>query len=149
MTSSLLERPRFSQSLRELFDGASRDWFIGVDRMIDEMSRKWDEAMASFNHFPASHVERIDDNHFRIRVHVPGYEKADLEVKIVDEDELVITGRKESSSGEREEHSSFEQRFLLADTAKVDSAKVLDNDLVIEVSFQVLPKAPETRIPIE
>ncbi len=148
MAQGMLERHRFLTPLHELLDGDVRDWFVGVDRMIDDMAQKWDEAWASFNDDVHSTIDRVDDTHYRISVATPGYSKEDLHVKVVDDDELVITGEHAEESEKRERKAHFEQRYLLAEHMHVDDAAFVDGKLTINVSFPEPPQAKETTVTI-
>ena len=152
MAQSLLARHRFLDPLQDLLGNDVRDWFVGVDRMIDDMSRKWEDALAGFNGDVRSSIDRVDDTHYRVTMTVPGYAKEDLTVKVVDEDELVISGARESAekAEERtaERSAQFEQRYLLAEHMHVDGAAFADGKLTIDVSFPEPPKAKETLVTI-
>ncbi len=148
MTQSLIARHRFLEPLHDLLGADVRDWFVGVDRMIDEMSAKWEDALAGFNGAVHSSIDRVDDTHYRVTVTVPGYAKEDLTVKIVDEDELVISGTRESTEKDEERKANFEQRYLLAEHMHVDGAAFADGTLTIDVSFPEPPRAEETLVTI-
>lgn len=149
MANKLAERSRFTQPLRDMLNDDIREWFVGVDRMFDDLALRWEQAWGEFSHFPASTVERVDDTHYRICLSVPGYEKENLTVNVVGGEVLVITGDRHASKTEGSESSSFEQRFLLADTMRVDSAKFSDGTLNIDVSFPEATWAKEVPIRIE
>jgi len=152
MSGSVLERPRFLQPLHDLFDDDVRDWFVGVDRTLDRMARKWEKALESFNDLPSSSVKRIDDRHFAINLQVPGYAKDDLHVRLLDDDELVVTGEhkatKEDKEGRQQRAASFEQHYLLAEDPHIDEAKFKDEVLTITVSFPEPVGMDETEVPI-
>jgi molecular chaperone IbpA len=149
MASKVVERSRFIQPLRGMLNEDVREWFVGVDRMIDDLAARWEQAWEGFNHFPASSVERVDDRNYEIRVQVSGYEKKDLEVTVAPGDVLVISGRHEGSRADGSESSSFEQRFLLADTLHVDSAKFNDGVLTVNLSFPEATWAKDISVKIE
>lgn len=143
MAGTVMERRHFLTPLRSIFDEDVRDWFVGFDRMLDEMTRKWDRAFDEAT--PTSHIEKQDDTHFRVMVKVPGFDREDLSVQRID-DELVVKGAHETKG--KAEHktrkASFEQHFYLAPDSRVDAAKFSDDELTIEVSFPA-PKPREVQ----
>ena len=149
MASKVIERSRFIQPLRSMLNEDVREWFVGVDRMFDDLAVRWEQAWEGFNNLQASTVERVDNRHYEIRVSLSGYEKKDLQVTVAAGDVLVISGRHEGSKADGSESSSFEQRFLLADSLHVDSAKFNDGVLAINLSFPEASWAKDIPIKIE
>ena len=136
MTGSLLERRHFHKPLRDFFSDDVTDWFVGVDRMLDDMTKRWDHAFEQFSDYPISSVERTSDHHYRVTVKVPGYAKDEITVQRVD-DELVVRGHHEEAGTEEaaKRTKEFEQHFYLAPDITVESAHLADDALTIEVSY--------------
>lgn len=145
MTGTLMERRHFLTPLRSIFSDDVSDWFVGVDRMLEDMAGRWDRAFEHFNEYPMSHVEKTSDGHYRVLVKVPGYDKADLQVQRID-DELVVRGKHEVKDQEDkvERTMSFEQHFFLAPDITVEAAKFDGGELTVDVAFPE-PKAPEVQ----
>lgn len=142
MTGSLVERRHFLTPLRSIFTDDVSDWFVGVDRMLDDMARKWDHAFEQFNEYPASHVEKTSEGHYRVLVKAPGYDKSELKVQRID-DELVVRGEHQVKGKDDtvERTMSFEQHFFLAPEITVESAKFDKGELAIEVTYpEPLPR---------
>lgn len=136
MSGSLLERPHFLAPLRKIFDDDVTDWFVGFDKMLEDMAHKWDHAFEGFAETPSSRIEKTDERHYRVLVKVPGYAKDEIKVQRI-ADELVVRGHHETK-GEKEKAAremSFEQRFYLAEGIHVDAAKLDKDELSIDVSF--------------
>lgn len=135
MSDLMTRTSRFLDPLFDIFKD-NRGWFVGVDKMIEDLSAKWDKAFAGFQDFPKSVIERKDATHYLVAMDVPGFAKEELKVEI-DGSQLVITGRHEAKTeaeGEtKSESRSFEQRLLLADQMKVQSAKYEEGKLTLEV----------------
>lgn len=148
VTQAPHRQPRFVEPLHEVFTEDSHEWFVGLDRMIEQTARKWETALESFHDFPISEVDQIDNDHYVIRVHAPGYDKSELSLHIINDDELVIAGTTSHGEGSTARRSSFRQHFLLAETMSVDSARYVDDTLTIEVSFPKEPGLTEASIPI-
>ena len=138
--AGLLERRHFLDPLRSIFDDDVSDWFVGVDRMLEDMATKWDHALEAFNEYPTSRIEKTDDTHYRVLVKAPGYAKGEISVRRVD-DELVITGTHEGKEQKEDRRMSFEQHFYLAPDITVEGAKFDKDQLAIDVSFPE-PPAP-------
>lgn len=136
MAGSMMEERHFLAPLRSIFDDDVRDWFVGFDKMMEDMAKRWDHAFEYFNAVPTSHIEKMDDRHYKVLLKVPGYEKGDLTVQR-EQDELVIRGHHtmKGDKEKRSEEKSFEQRFYLAPGLRIEEAKLDKEDLSIEVSF--------------
>ena len=74
MSTQLVKTNRFRDLFDAMFD-ASADWFVGVDKTLDELAEKWDSAFEHFHEFPASTVTRVDDQHYTIDLEVEGFAK--------------------------------------------------------------------------
>ena len=152
MTGDLLQRPHFLQPLKHLFDDDVTDWFVGFDKVMEDLAAKWDKAFEGFADTPSSKVEDKGDGTYAIDIAVPGFTKDQLTVEVID-DELVVTGKVDATSKDegktKEEHRSFSQRFLLADAMKVDRATFADGALHLDVSTTPKTPAPATKIPID
>lgn len=146
MAKTLVRRSHFFEPLERLFDRTTNDWFVGLDRMIEDMSTRWDRAIDEFRELPHSHVEKIDPQHYRVLVDAAGYTRAELKVSLIG-DELRVEGshREESSTKETksEERAEFTQSFLIADGMTVDKVQMDGEQLVIDLS---LPKPPEPEV---
>ena len=151
MTKTLVRRSHFFEPLERLFDRTTNDWFVGLDKMIDEMSAKWDKAIEDFRELPRSTVEKVDEGHYRVTVDVTGFSREELTVSLV-ADELRVHGEHKEEIEKEEEKSSkrstFHQSFLIAEGMKVDSVKLVDHDLVIELTVPVKPEPEVTHFDI-
>lgn len=144
MSGTLMER-RFFTPLRSIFDDDVSDWFVGVDRMLDDMAKRWDHAFAAFNEFPSAKVEKQDDTHYRVVMKVPGYAKDEITVKRID-DELVVKGAHKENGKAGKKDMTFEQHLFLARDLKVDKAKYDNDELRIDVTFPKAAKPHEELI---
>ena len=57
MTKSVVRRSHFFEPLERILTRDSTDWFVGFDRMIEGMSRKWDRVFDEFRELPHSGSE--------------------------------------------------------------------------------------------
>jgi len=92
--------------------------------------------------YPAFDVQRMDEDHYRIRLAVPGLREGDLEVTVRD-DRLVVQG----NGANEEDHGNFlyrgitmgrfERSFQLADYVVVQGAELRDGLLTISLARQI------------
>lgn len=141
MTGAMMKR-RFFPPLRGIFDDGVTDWFVGVDKVLDDMAARWDHAFASFHDFPSAEIEKIDDTHYRVALKVPGYGRDEITVQRID-DELVIKGEHKEQTEGGANNTSFEQHLYLARDLKVEEAKLDADEVRIIVSF---PKEPQSAV---
>lgn len=147
MSTQLVKTNKYRNLLGDMFD-ASTDWFVGLDKTLEELAGKWDTAFEHFHEFPTSTVNRIDETHYVIDVDVAEFEKADLTVK-VHGDELFIDGQKtvtEVKDGAEETVTkSLHQRFLLSELLEITDVKLEAGAL--RISLEALkPIEPPDRI---
>lgn len=149
---ALVKTNRFLEPFRDLFDEDVSDWFVGFDHAVQRWTDQWDRIVNNFQESPKTHVERVSDHEYKIRMDLPGWEKKDLEIKMVG-DELVIEGERseERTTGEErgEKRQSFRQSFYLSDDMKVEHAKLENGRLMVDLRCPPPPKPPETKIWIE
>ena len=91
---------------------------------------------------PAHDVEKLDDNHYRISLAVPGFSRDELNIEAKG-DVLAVNGRKEQANGRRLVRD-FAQSFRLADHVRVDGANLVDGVLTIELVREI-PEALKPR----
>ncbi|MSO89860.1 MAG: Hsp20 family protein [Rhodospirillaceae bacterium] len=120
-----------------------------VDRLFDLFDAQLgiDAAVA-----PAHDIEKLDDDHYRISVAVPGFRRDDLNVETKG-DLLVVSGRKETAADRKLVHrgiglGNFEQRFSLADHVRVEGATVVDGVLSIDLVREIPEEKKPRRIEI-
>lgn len=148
---ALVKSNRFLEPFRDLFDDDVADWFLGFDHAVERWTDQWDRIFRSNHEYPKTHVDRISDHEYEIRMDVPGFEKKDLEIKMVG-DELVIEGQRseerKEGEGTAERRESFRQSFFMSDDMKVTHAKLENGRLVVDLKCPPPPVLPETKIPI-
>jgi len=131
-----MERRHFLTPLRGIFDDDVTDWFVGFDKMMEDMAKQWDHVFEGFTDSLSTEIKKTDDRHYQVLMKVPGYAKDEIKVQRI-EDELVVKGHHEMK-GDKEKAGramDFEQRFFLAKDIHVDTAKLEKDELCIEVSF--------------
>jgi molecular chaperone IbpA len=119
--------------------------FDHLTRMLEGAGRLDEQAVA----YPPYNIEKLDEDHYRITMAVAGFAESDLDITTQGRS-LVISGRarKEEATAEYLHRGiagrSFERRFELADTIKVNGASLLNGllhvDLVREVPEAMKPR---------
>ena len=122
---------------------------IGFDRMMDLLDSVQRSDVPSY---PPYNIEKTGDEDYRISMAVAGFGEDELEVT-VQENSLLIEGRKEKAEDEKEESAylhrgiatrSFQRRFELADHIKVVGASLENGLLHIDLAREI-PEAKKPR----
>lgn len=125
---------------------------IGFDRLADMLSSA---SRVDGNGFPPYNIEARGEDQYRISMAVAGFSDDDLEI-VTEQNTLTVSGGKATEAREDEEREflyrgiatrSFERRFQLADHVRVESAKLenglLHIDLKRELPEQMKPRRIE------
>lgn len=122
---------------------------IGFDRLADMLSNA---ARVDGNGYPPYNIESRGEDEYRISMAVAGFSEADLEI-VTEQNTLTVSGSKPESGDEREflyrgiATRAFERRFQLADHVRVESARLenglLHIDLKRELPEQMKPRRIE------
>lgn len=121
---------------------------IGFDRMasiLDNLSR----AEQSQGGYPPYNIELVDENEYRITMALAGFTESELTIQS-EPNSLIITGKKAEETAERKflhqgiAARNFERRFQLADHVRVDSAR-LENGLLHVDLVREIPEAMKPR----
>lgn len=120
---------------------------VGFDRisnLIDQAAR-----LDGGAGYPPFNVEQVGENAFRIELAVAGFAEADLNIEYK-QNMLTVSGRRAPAEEGRTflhrgiAERSFERRFGLADHVRVDSAR-LENGLLTIDLVRELPEALKAR----
>jgi molecular chaperone IbpA len=123
---------------------------VGFDRMFS-MLDQLDGLERTLPSYPPYNIERVNENTYRISVAVAGFTDTDLAIE-TNENGLTIRGEKQANDGEKTGDvlyqgiaaRSFERAFQLADYVKVESAK-LENGLLHVNLVREIPEAMKPR----
>lgn len=107
--------------------------FLGFDELADMLCK----VAGSGNTFPPYNIELADENTLHISLAVAGYTEQELEVALED-NELVIRGRKEQTAEKHYTHKGIAQRsfiktFILADGMIVEQVTLAYGLLTVTV----------------
>ncbi|NIB43854.1 Hsp20 family protein [Pseudomaricurvus alkylphenolicus] len=121
---------------------------IGFDRManmLDSLSRT-EQVQGGY---PPYNIELLEENEYRITMALAGFTEQDLNIQ-TEQNTLTISGNKnEDTNGRQFLHQgiaarNFERRFQLADHVRVDSAR-LENGLLHVDLVREIPEAMKPR----
>lgn len=124
---------------------------IGFDRLADMLSNA---SRVDGNGYPPYNIEARGEDQYRITMAVAGFDESELEI-VTEQNTLTVSGSKaEDQDDEQREFlyrgiatRSFERRFQLADHVRVDSARLVNGllhiDLKRELPEQMKPRKVE------
>lgn len=123
---------------------------VGLDRMLDEVTRNAETS--SFSGYPPYNIVATDENRYTIEIAVAGFGQEDLDIQ-VDQNQLVIEGNIEEKEERKYLHKGisarrFSKKFTLADHVQVQSAKVKNGLLIVELERVIPEELKPRRIPI-
>ena len=124
---------------------------VGFDRVFDLLENA--SKVQATGNWPPYDVVRTGDDNYRIVVAVPGFTEADLDLSF-QSNLLVITGTKAEQSNDDYLYrgissNTFEHRFQLAEHVKVNSARLSNGLLSIELAREVPEAMKPRRIEID
>jgi molecular chaperone IbpA len=120
-----------------------------VSRALVGFDRYFNSPNHVNGNYPPHNIVKYNDTHYGIEVAVAGFTKDEITVE-VDQDQLMITGKKATSvEGVEYLHRGlaardFEQQFTLAEYMEVRGAEVKDGMLKIEIE-RIVPEALKPR----
>lgn len=123
---------------------------IGFDRVADMLSNA---SRGEGNGYPPYNIEARGEDQYRISMAVAGFSESDLEI-VTEQNTLTVSGSKADNDDEQREflyrgiaNRSFERRFQLADHVRVETARLenglLHIDLKRELPEQMKPRKIE------
>ena len=119
---------------------------IGFDRMASLLDNLSGDNKPSY---PPYNIELVEENRYRITMAVAGYAEDDLEITS-EQNTLVIAGRQKARDERREylyqgiAERNFERKFQLAEHVRVESARLENGLLHVELKGE-LPEAMKPR----
>ncbi len=125
---------------------------VGFDRIFDNFESRF--ANQINQNYPPYNIVKINDNLYSVTVAVAGFGKDDVTVS-VDQDQLIITGKKPGDADETEylhrglAFREFERRFTLAEHMEVLSAEMKDGLLTVQIERKIPEAMKPKTIAIE
>ena len=121
---------------------------VGFDRMFDNLSRYVDNNATSTG-FPPYNIRKEGDYNYVIEMALAGFGKKDIEVEVAD-GTLSIRSVKENNEDDSTVYRGissrrFERKFTMADDIVVNSAKLENGMLSLELE-RVVPEEKKPRL---
>jgi molecular chaperone IbpA len=119
---------------------------IGFDRMASLLDNLARDSKPSY---PPYNIELVEENRYRITMAVAGFAEEDLEIT-TEQNTLVIAGRQKARDDKREylyqgiAERNFERKFQLAEHVRVESARLENGLLHVELKREI-PEAMKPR----
>ena len=121
------------------------NYTIGFDRTFDRL----ESVSSTTDKYPPYDIKKVGDTNYVINLALAGFGKADIEIKLTD-GILSVKSDKDNESEEEEilhrgiSYRKFERKFTLADDMIINSAKLEDGLLSIELE-QIVPEEKRPR----
>ncbi len=140
---------------KQIFDTLSLpqilNYTIGFDRTFNRLESNLLGGNQNYqrqDNYPPYNIKKVGDFNYVIELAVAGFGKKDIEVKLAD-GILSVKSDKDNDSEEEVLHRGisyrkFERRFTLADDIVIESAKLKDGLLSIELE-QIVPEDKKPR----
>ena len=121
---------------------------VGFDRMFDNLSRYVDNNAKSTG-FPPYNIRKEGDYNYVIEMALAGFGKEDIEVEVAD-GTLSVRSVKEKSEDDSTVYRGissrrFERKFTMADDIVVNSAKLENGMLSLELE-RIVPEEKKPRL---
>ena len=129
------------------------NYTIGFDRTFDRLESNLLDGHSRYgqtnNNYPPYDIKKVGDTKYQICVALAGFGKADIEIKLTDGILSIKSDKDNESDGEEILHRGisyrkFERKFTLADDMIINSAKLEDGLLSIELE-QIVPEEKRPR----
>ena len=122
---------------------------VGFDRVFDTLNRYVDNNVNSTG-FPPYNIQKVGDFKYQIDMALAGFSKDDIEVEVADGTLSVRSDKKEEPEDEHTYHRGisyrkFERKFTLADDLVVNSAKLENGMLTIDLE-RIVPEEKKPRL---
>ena len=134
---------------KHIFDTLSLPQILNYTVGFDRTFNRLESVSSTNNNYPPYNIKKVGDFNYVIELAVAGFGKADIEVKLAD-GILSVKSDKDSDSEEEEvlhrgiSYRKFERKFTLADDIVIESAKLKDGLLSIELE-QIVPEDKKPR----
>ena len=117
---------------------------IGFDRIFNNIEAR----AVNNNNYPPHNVIKHDDNNYEIELAVAGFDKSEISVT-VDQDELIISGRKDPAPESTYIHRglafrTFDRSFTLPQYMEVGEVALTNGVLSVKLTH-VIPEALKPR----
>ena len=141
---------------KQIFDTLSLpqilNYTIGFDRTFNRLESNLLGGNQNYqrqDNYPPYNIKKVDDFNYIIELAVAGFGKKDIDVKLADGTLSIKSNKDEDAEAEEMLHKgistrNFERKFTLADDIVIQSAKLKDGLLSIELE-QIVPEDKKPR----
>lgn len=141
---------------KQIFDTLSLpqilNYTIGFDRTFNRLESNLLGGNQNYqrqDNYPPYNIKKVDDFNYIIELAVAGFGKKDIDVKLADGILSIKSNKDEDTEAEEMLHKgistrNFERKFTLADDIVIQSAKLKDGLLSIELE-QIVPEDKKPR----
>jgi len=141
---------------KQIFDTLSLpqilNYTIGFDRTFNRLESNLLGGNQNYqrqDNYPPYNIKKVDDFNYIIELAVAGFGKKDIDVKLADGTLSIKSNKDEDTEAEEMLHKgistrNFERKFTLADDIVIQSAKLKDGLLSIELE-QIVPEDKKPR----
>jgi len=128
-------------------------FFVGYDKMFDEMQKFHDTATKHIPNYPPFNIKKTAENQYVIEMAVAGFGKSDLTIE-TEGDKLVVKGNAENDEKDVDTlyHGlalrPFTRMFTLNDSVEVKNAEMINGLLKITLD-RLIPESQRKQIEIK
>ena len=128
-------------------------FFVGYDKMFDEMQKFHDTATKNIPNYPPFNIKKTSENQYVIEMAVAGFGKSDLTIE-TEGDKLVVKGNAENDEKDVDTlyHGlalrPFTRMFTLNDSVEVKNAEMINGLLKITLD-RLIPESQRKQIEIK
>lgn len=139
-----------SRAIANIFDRSALDpHFVGFDSLFDRLNSHYQ--LHTTSNFPPYNIRKLDENKWQVEVALAGYDKKDIEVRVIEGTLVVSTVNKDTKVDDSElVHRGISQRqftrtWSMADDSVVQRAKMEDGMLYVEIE-RIVPEEKKPKI---
>ena len=126
-----------------------RPFSVGFDDLFNHFNNTLEYTVKQPTSYPPYNINKVDDLNYQIEMALAGFSKKDIEIKYSD-NQLTIKSADNDDKNEKEtlhrgiSKRKFSRTFTLADDVIVNSAKLKDGMLLVELE-KVVPEEKKPR----
>ena len=139
-----------SRAIANIFDRSALDpHFVGFDSLFDRLNSHYQ--LHTTSNFPPYNIRKLDENKWQVEVALAGYDKKDIEIRVIEGNLIVSTVNKDPKVDDSElvhrgiSHRQFTRTWSMADDSVVQRAKMEDGMLYVEIE-RIVPEEKKPKI---
>ena len=139
-----------SRAIANIFDRSALDpHFVGFDSLFDRLNSHYQ--LHTTANFPPYNIRKLDENKWQVEVALAGYDKKDIEVRVIEGTLVVSTINKDTKVDDSElvhrciSQRQFTRTWSMADDSVVQRAKMEDGMLYVEIE-RIVPEEKKPKI---